>query len=297
MCLERHRLFQTSSPVFEIKISRMKLIYITADPYEASIADQSFVDYVMVDLEVNGKSERQKGRDTLISNHTIHDVSLIRKVLTNSKLLVRVNPIWENTEKEVELAIRFGADSLMLPMFRAKEEVQTFLSLVNGRAECQLLLETSTALENIDGILGLEGISTVHVGLNDLHQELKLGFMFELFLGDLLDRLGKKVIARGIGYGIGGVARPHVSQLVSPELIIKEHIRLGSSQVILSRDFKKVFLDSKSEHLLHMQAACKQIRDFAQDSDDSQNEYVLFRQKLVASISAALANLSPTREV
>ena len=296
MFLERHRLFQTYSPVFETKISQMKLIYITADPYEASIADQSFVDYVMVDLEVNGKSERQKGRDTLISHHTIHDVSLIRKVLTNSKLLVRINPIWENTEEEIELAISFGADSLMLPMFRAKVEVQTFLSMVNGRAECQLLLETSTALENIDSILGLEGISTVHVGLNDLHQELNLRFMFELFLGDLLDQLGKKVIARGIGYGIGGVGRPLVSQLVSPEHIIKEHIRLGSSQVILSRDFRKVFLDSKSEHLLQMQEACKQIRDFAQDSDNSQNERVLFRQKLVASISAALANFSPTHE-
>lgn len=291
MCLERHRLFQTSSPVFEIKISQMKLIYITADPYEASIADQSFVDYVMVDLEVNGKSERQKGRDTLISNHTIHDVNLIRKVLTNSKLLVRINPIWENTEEEVELAIRFGADSLMLPMFRAKEEVQTFLSLVNGRAECQLLLETSTALENIDAILGLEGISTVHVGLNDLHQELNLEFMFELFLGDLLDQLGKKVIARGIGYGIGGVGRPLVSQLVSPELIIKEHIRLGSSQVILSRDFRKVFLESESEHLLLMQEACKQIRSYAQDSEDVHDERVMLREKLVSSISSVSKSL------
>ena len=291
MCLERHRLFQTSSPVFEIKISRMKLIYITADPYEASIADQSYVDYVMVDLEVNGKSERQKGRDTLISNHTIHDVNLIRKVLTNSKLLVRINPICKNTEEEVELAIRFGADSLMLPMFRAKEEVQTFLSLVNGRAECQLLLETSKALENIDAILGLEGISTVHVGLNDLHQELNLEFMFELFLGDLLDQLGKKVIARGIGYGIGGVGRPLVSQLVSPELIIKEHIRLGSSQVILSRDFRKVFSESESEHLLLMQAACKQIRNYAQDSEVSHDEKVMLREKLVSSISSVSKSL------
>ena len=291
MCLERHRLFQTSSPVFEIKISQMKLIYITADPYEASIADQSYVDYVMVDLEVNGKSERQKGRDTLISNHTIHDVSLIRKVLTNSKLLVRINPIWENTEEEVELAIRFGADSLMLPMFRAKEEVQTFLSLVNGRAECQLLLETSTALENIDAILELEGISTVHVGLNDLHQELKLGFMFELFLDDLLDQLGKKVIARGIRYGIGGVGRPLVSQLVSPELIIKEHIRLGSSQVILSRDFRKILLESESVHLLLMQEACKQIRSYAQDSEDVHDERVMLREKLVSSILSVSKSL------
>jgi hypothetical protein len=272
----------------------MKLIYITADPYEASIADQSYVDYVMVDLEVNGKSERQKGRDTLISNHTIHDIRLISEVLNNSKLLVRINPIWENTEDEIELASRFGADSLMLPMFRAKEEVQTFLSLVNGRAECQLLLETSAALDNIEAILELEGISTIHVGLNDLHQELKLEFMFELFLGDLLDQLGEKVIARGIGYGIGGVGRPLVSQLVSPELIIKEHIRLGSSQVILSRDFRKVFLESESEHLLLMQEACKQIRNYAQDSEDTHDERAMLREKLVNSISSVSKSLRAT---
>ena len=43
------------SPVFEIQISQMKLIYITSDIYEASIANDSNIDYVMVDLEVNGK--------------------------------------------------------------------------------------------------------------------------------------------------------------------------------------------------------------------------------------------------
>jgi citrate lyase beta subunit len=98
----------------------MKLIYITSDIYEASIANNSNIDYVMVDLEVNGKKERQKGRDTLISNHTLEDVKLIRKVLTSSKLLVRINPIWKNTKEEIDRAVSFGADSLMLPMFRSK---------------------------------------------------------------------------------------------------------------------------------------------------------------------------------
>jgi 2-keto-3-deoxy-L-rhamnonate aldolase RhmA len=274
----------------------MKLIYITADPHEARIADQSNVDYVMVDLEVNGKSERQKGRDTLISNHTIEDVASIRKVLTKSKLLVRINPIWENTLEEIELAIHLGADSLILPMFRSKEEVRAFLSFVNGRAECQLLLETSTALKDIDAILELDGISTVHIGLNDLHQELKLGFMFELFLGDLLEELGKKIITRGIRLGIGGVGRPHTTQLVSPDLIIKEHSRLGSSQVILSRDFRKVFLESESEHLFLMEEACDQIRSYALDSGNSDYERALLREKLITSISCALANLSPSNE-
>lgn len=227
----------------------MKLIYITSNSYEADIADKADTDYVMVDLEVNGKYERQKGRDTLISNHTLEDVKSIRKILTSSKLLVRINPIWEKTKEEIESAIHFGADSLMLPMFRSKEEVSEFLGLVNGRTECQLLLETAKGLQEIDSILELEGISTVHVGLNDLHQELKFDFMFELFLGETLEMIGKKVTSKGICFGIGGVGRPTVNQQIPPELIIKEHVRLGSSQVILSRDFRNVFLRPKAEHI------------------------------------------------
>jgi len=275
------------SPVFEIKISQMKLIYITSDIYEANIANNSNIDYVMVDLEVNGKKERQKGRDTLISNHTLEDVKLIRKVLTSSKLLVRINPIWKNTKEEIDRAVSFGADSLMLPMFRSKGEVEEFLSLVNGRAECQLLLETSTSLEGIDSILELQGISTLHVGLNDLHQELNLDFMFEIFLGEMLQELGKKVNNQGITFGIGGVGRPLASQLVSAELIMKEHGRLGSSQVILSRDFRKIFLESNSQHLPLLQESSKQIREYSQVSSNTQKEKVAFREKLIESVLIA----------
>lgn len=287
MYSERHKLLEIYSPVFEIKISQMKLIYITSDIYEANIANNSNIDYVMVDLEVNGKKERQKGRDTLISNHTLEDVKLIRKVLTSSKLLVRINPIWKNTKEEIDRAVSFGADSLMLPMFRSKGEVEEFLSLVNGRAECQLLLETSTSLEGIDSILELQGISTLHVGLNDLHQELNLDFMFEIFLGEMLQELGKKVNNQGITFGIGGVGRPLASQLVSAELIMKEHGRLGSSQVILSRDFRKIFLESNSQHLPLLQESSKQIREYSQVSSNTQKEKVAFREKLIESVLIA----------
>ncbi len=265
----------------------MKLIYITSDSHEAHIANKANIDYVMVDLEVNGKKERQKDRDTLISNHTFEDVKLIRKVLTESKLLVRINPIWEGTKEEIDRAISLGADSLMLPMFRSRDEVETFLSLVNGRAESQLLLETSTGLEGIDSILDLKGISAIHIGLNDLHKELNLDFMFELLLGETLKELGEKVIQRGITFGIGGVGRPLASQLLSPELIMKEHGRLGSSQVILSRDFRKIFLESDSQHLILMQEASTLIRNYSEVSSDTEMERAWFRQKLVENISIA----------
>jgi 2-keto-3-deoxy-L-rhamnonate aldolase RhmA len=265
----------------------MKLIYITADPYQAGIANQSHIDYVMVDLEINGKRERQRGRDTLISNHSVEDVRSIRGVLHHTKLLVRVNPIWKKSKEEIDQAIYYGADALMLPMFRTKEEVSKFLELVNGRVECQLLLETSSGLEKIESILDLEGISTIHVGLNDLHQELKFEFMFELFIGDILETLSTKVIARGVNFGIGGIGRLDADQLVSPELILREHLRLKSSQVILSRDFKRIFLEADSKHLQLLQDAVSQIRTYFSEIEISNPVGGLSKGKLVENISIA----------
>ena len=62
----------------------------------------------------------------------------------------------------------------MLPYFSTAYEVQSFLDAVKGRAKVFLLLERYQALKNIDEILKLEGIDRIHVGLNDLHLELKM---------------------------------------------------------------------------------------------------------------------------
>jgi hypothetical protein len=266
----------------------MKLIYITADPYQAGIADQSLIDYVMVDLEINGKRERQSGRDTLISNHTVEDIRSVSGVLNHSKLLVRVNPIWEKSKEEIDLSILYGAEALMLPMFRSKEEVSKFLAFVNGRVECQLLLETSSGLEAIESILELEGISTIHVGLNDLHKELKLEFMFEIFVDDVLEKLSTKVIGRGISFGIGGIGRLNTDQLVSPELILLEHLRLKSSQVILSRDFKRIFLEAKSKHLPLMQESVNLIRAHTKKVEFSNPMEGASKHKLLENIAAVI---------
>jgi len=215
----------------------MKLIFITNDPKLAYCAEDSGIDRVMVDLEIIGKEERQGHLSTVISKHTLEDVSKIRKVIKKTKLLVRVNSIHQNSKNEIDEVINRGAEIIMLPMFTTAKEVKTFISMINGRAIVNLLLETPQALVRIDEILSAKGIDEIHIGLNDLHLGMGLKFMFELLSGGIVEYLSKKINSKGIKFGFGGVGKLKEGLPLNPKLILSEHFRLKSKMVILSRDF------------------------------------------------------------
>ena len=194
------------------------------------------MDWVFVDLEVRGKVERQAGRNTVISGHTLNDVVAVRRVLTTSRLLVRVNPWGPGSEAEVDAVIAAGADIVMLPFFKRTEEVAAFVAAVRGRARTCLLVETPEAVECIDEILEVPGIDYAHIGLNDLRIAYGMHFIFEPLADGTVERLCRKFAARGLEYGFGGMAR--IGKLLPPaENIVTEHYRLGSSMVILARSF------------------------------------------------------------
>ncbi len=218
----------------------MDIIFITNDSWCAQVAEQAGVDRVMVDLEILGKSERQKNHDTLISKHQLSDVSRLRSVLKRALLMVRINPMHDYTLDEVHACTAAGADILMLPMISRPAEARQFVRIVGGRSKTCLLLETGGALARLHDIVSVPGIDEVHIGLNDLHLALNLDFMFELVSGGLIEYMAQIIRGRGVKFGIGGIARLGRG-LISPELILSEHIRLGSSQVILSRDYSHIF--------------------------------------------------------
>src|SRR5699024_6489819 len=143
----------------------LKLMYITNKPEIAKIAENSGVDWIFVDLEVNGKEERQANLDTVKSKHNISDIVKINKLLTTSRLLVRVNPMNEHTKEEIEKVINAGAEIIMLPYLKTATEVESFIEIINGRVKTMLLLETPEAVEIIDDILNIKGIDYIHVGL------------------------------------------------------------------------------------------------------------------------------------
>ena len=217
-------------------------MYITNNPKIALIAQESGVDRIFIDMEYLGKETRQGGMDTVKSCHTIKDIENLRPLLNSSKLLVRVNPIHEemgeieSSKVEIDNAIKAGADILMLPMIKTKEEVQKFVEFVDGRAKTMLLIETAEANENIDQILQVKGIDEIHIGLNDMHLAYKKHFMFELLIDGTVERLCKKFRDKNIPYGFGGIARLGYGMLPAENVII-EHYRLGSTRAILSRSF------------------------------------------------------------
>ena len=220
----------------------MKLMYITNNPAVARIAEDAGVDWIFLDMEVIGKAFRQTGLDTVQNHHTVDDIKRIRKAIKKSKLLVRVNPIhdavdnYPSSKDEIDASIEAGADILMLPYFKTVEEVKTFIHLVNGRAKTLLLLETVEAANLIDKILEVPGIDMIHLGLNDMHLELGMKFMFELLADGTVERLGDKIKAKGIPFGFGGIATLDGGALPG-SMVLKEHVRLGSSMVIVSRSF------------------------------------------------------------
>jgi hypothetical protein len=222
----------------------MDLILITNDVERASIAQEAGVDFVMVDLEINGKVARQGHLSTVISRHTMDDVARVRDVLTTSRLLVRINPLFGGSEGEIDQCVALGADAVMLPMFTSVTEVEQFVGLVRGRAEAWLLLETPQAMVRADEIAQCRGVDAVHIGLNDLHLGLGLQFMFELLAHGIVEWLSGHFAGRGIKFGFGGVARLKRGAL-DAMLILSEHVRLRSRQVILSRDFQRI-LESPS---------------------------------------------------
>lgn len=214
----------------------MTLMYITNNPQIAQIAQRAGVDRIWVDMESLDKELRQGGMDTVQSSHTIDDIKRIRPVVTDALLQVRINHIHENSKEEIEKTIEAGADVIMLPYFKTREEVEKFVEYVDGRAITIALVETKEAYENIDDILEVKGIDEIHIGLNDLHLAYGKNFMFELLIDGKVHSLAEKLRNKGIKFGFGGVARVGYGTLPA-EYIITEHYALGSQMAILSRGF------------------------------------------------------------
>ncbi len=274
----------------------LKLMYITNNPSVALIAEKYGTDWIFVDLETRGKEERQKGMNTVKSQHTIADVKAIKNVLTSSELLVRINPIYEGTQDEVDAVINNGADIIMLPMWKSAADVRTFLSCVNGRCKTMLLLETREAYECLDEVLAISGIDSIHIGLNDLHLSYGQTFMFEPLANGMVEDICTRIKAAGIPYGFGGIARIGEGTLPA-ERIVMEHFRLGSTQVILSRSFCDAASckDVNEVEDVFMKNT-KKLRDFEASMESTTDEAYDTNKAEVAKKVAEIVNIIKSKQ-
>ena len=240
----------------------IKLMYIANEPNVAHIAEKNGVDRIFVDLEVRNKAERQKNIDSVKSHHCLNDINNIKKTLTTAEVLVRSNAIYPGSKEEIEEIVSRGADIVMLPMWTSIDDAKRFRDYINGRAKVMLLLETIPAEKVLDEVLELDGIDEILIGLNDLHLQYKMKFLFELLANGKIDELMNKMVAKGKPCGFGGIASLDKG-MISGRNILAEHYRLKSSMAILSRSFcdtSKITDEAEIESIFNQ--GIKDIRDF-----------------------------------
>lgn len=275
----------------------MKLMYITNRLDVALIAEKYGVDRIWIDLETLGKEDRQKGMNTVKSQHTIEDIKKIKPILTKSEMLVRVNPWNENSEKEINDVISAGADLIMLPMWKSVAEVINFLSVVDGRCKTTLLLETKEAVECFAEVLENGGMDEIHIGLNDLHLSYGMNFMFELLADGTVERLAGMIREKGIPFGFGGIAKLG-DGLLPAEKVIMEHYRLGSTRAILSRTFcDNVTIESIEEIENVFKENMKLLRVFEKSVEEkSTDELEMNRIDVVKAVAEIVESIKSRKE-
>lgn len=270
----------------------LKLMILASDPKAVAEAQNAGVDRIFYDLEYIGKAERQHGRNTVLSNNSIDDIPAIRKVVMTSELLVRTNPIHVYSKEEVNKAVDYGADILMLPMVMDHHDVEQYVEMVNGRAKVCIMIETAASMVRLDKILAVDGVDEIFVGLNDLHISMGLRFMFELLSGGLVEYIANKCNKAGMPFGFGGIARIGEGDLPS-DYILGEHVRLGSQSVILSRTFKGVVGVDANAHAINLKEEVDKVRSrIIEISKWSDVDFFNNQKRIVESVDKVLCKIS-----
>jgi hypothetical protein len=238
----------------------VKLCLVTADLELAREGDDAGIERVLVDLERTGKAERQSGRGLFLSTHQLDDVARVRSAVPRMTLVVRINPVHSETAVEVERVLDAGADQVILPMSAVAGEVALITALLAGRAKLSLLVETVEGVSRIDVLAGIDGVDEIHVGLNDLSLSLGMSPLFEPLCGGYLELVARAARRAERRFGFGGVTTPRLRTLpVSPELVIAEHVRLGSTVAWLGRSFRGPY-ESRRTGVPSMRSAVQAIR-------------------------------------
>jgi hypothetical protein len=235
----------------------MNLMYISNDAIEINLVTNHGANVVFIDLENYGKQERQKGKNTFISTHSISDISRVKPFINASKLLVRINPINGGSYAEIYEVIEQHPDIIMLPYITSIDQVIYFIDIVdeickkiNVKVKKMLLIETKFSVENFKKILLFkEKIDFIHIGLNDLSIDYNIKFMFAFTLTKTFNDLIGSLNFSGIPFGVGGISALNTG-LLDPKLIIAKHIQWKSQFVIASREFRTLYNSSNTSPII-----------------------------------------------
>lgn len=217
----------------------LELLWISNNINDIALALDAGIDWIFLDIESIGKESRQPA-SSFISDHSIDDVQRVRVAFPEAKLLLRINPLNQTTEYEINRAVGAGIDAIMLPFFKTSYELEQVKSIIGGRCKFWPLVETVEASEMvIQGHLLGKGVDRIHIGLNDLRLQLGCRFMFSPLLDKRVSSAIRYLQDNDKHFGIGGVSTLN-SGLLSGKDVLSLNYCLGSTAVILSQEFRRI---------------------------------------------------------
>lgn len=197
-------------------------------------ANEAGIDGFIVDWENRGKPERQNGADTQINYDTPGDLACVRAA-TTARVICRINGAGPGTAGEVNTAIEYGADEILLPMVQSVAEVESILRHVDGRCGLGILIETVVALAIARELAALP-LARVYAGLNDLAIQRGTPNIFEALADGTVDRIREPFSAP---FGVAGLTLPDHGVPIPCRLLIAELTRLQCSFSFLRRSFHR----------------------------------------------------------
>ncbi len=217
------------------RVTYINLFAFANSPSSASAVVGAGATGTVVDWERRGKLARQAGADTQINADTPDDLAAVRAA-RSGVILCRVNRWSDRTPAEIDLAIRLGADEVLLPMVRRPEEVDAALDAVAGRCRMGILVETTEAVRLVD-LLVARPLSRVYLGLNDLMIDRGSRSLFLPLVDGTADRVAAAAAATGLPFGMAGLTRPEAGRPVPCRLVLGALARVGASFTFLRRSF------------------------------------------------------------
>ena len=199
------------------------------------------VNQFIVDLERTGKLERQFGLSSFISDHTMYDVQSLVSYFGPEKMIVRIDFLSPDILAQIEDLSALGVINFMVPMFDTAYEIEHLVNRFEDKKFIPLV-ETESAFLQLDELVSIPLINSFHIGLNDLSLQLQTDSMFEIVVNGLLENMIQKTRIRLVEqWGFGGVGSSFFDHKVKPMEVLRYHKILGSSQVILTRDFLRIY--------------------------------------------------------
>ncbi len=130
--------------------------------------DELAADMAIINLE-DGVAPEEKPRARALAGLFVAAARAAR-----SELVVRVNPMGEGGEEDIELINRAMPDAIRIPKVRTPEEVARACGLIDPAIRIHLSIETGAALKNLPELRVEERVDTAYLGILDLSADLGL---------------------------------------------------------------------------------------------------------------------------